>query len=189
METNNGFIETFFGDITDPRAQNKRHKLIDIITIAICSIICGADGWEDIYEYGITKYDWFSDFLELPHGVPSTDTFSRILSRIDPEEFRNSFSSWTKSISRLIDVDVIAIDGKTLRRSYDNDKDKSAIHMVSAWASNFGIVLGQIKTSEKSNEITAIPQLIKTLEISGCIITPPQQNLWVVFGSGRSPKA
>ena len=168
---NQGFIRTFFGNIKDPRAMNIRHNLIDIITIAICSVICSADTWQDISDYGISKYDWFKEFLELPYGIPSPDTFARIFARIDPDEFRSSFINWVKSISSIMDGKIIAIDGKTLRRSYDNSSDKSAIHMVSAWASQNGIVLGQVKTNEKSNEITAIPELIKMLEISGCIVT------------------
>ncbi len=164
-------IKTQFANITDPRKLNKRHQFIDIITIAICAVVCGANCWEHIEVFGQSKLDWFKDFLQLPHGIPSHDTFARVLARIDPDEFQQSFMNWVQAICRLSHGQVIAVDGKTLRRSHDKSNGKSAIHMVSAWASANGIVLGQIKTDEKSNEITAIPELIKTLEIEGCIVT------------------
>lgn len=166
-----GSIKNHFSNIVDPRDLNKRHKLIDIITIAICAVVCGANSWEHIEVFGQSKLDWFKEFLELPHGIPSHDTFGRIFAQIDPDEFRQSFMSWVQAICQLSYGQVVAVDGKTLRRSHDKSNGKSAIHMVSAWACANGIVLGQIKTDEKSNEITAIPQLIKTLEIEGCIVT------------------
>lgn len=164
-------IVKHFGRLSDPRKDNKRHKLIDIITIAICGVICNADSFEHIAEFGRAKYEWLKGFLELPHGIPSVDTFERIFSRIDPEEFKNCFMEWIRTICDLTNGEVVAIDGKTLRRSHDRSNGKSAIHMVSAWACANGLVLGQTKTDEKSNEITAIPQLLRTLEISGCIVT------------------
>jgi predicted transposase YbfD/YdcC len=170
-ENQPGSIQSHFSKITDPRDLNKRHKIIDIITLAICAVVCGADSWEHIEEFGHSKYDWFKDFLELPHGIPSHDTFGRVFARIDPVEFQQSFMSWVQTICRLSRGQIIAIDGKTLRRSHDKKNGKAAIHMVSAWASANGIVLGQIKIDEKSNEITAIPELIKALEIEGCIVT------------------
>jgi len=160
-----------FQGITDPRSDNKRHKLIDIITIAICAVICNADTFEDIAEFGKAKYKWFKNFLELPHRIPSADTFERVFARIDPDEFKDSFIDWIQAICELTKGEIVAIDGKTLRRSHDKGNGKSAIHMVSAWACANGIVLGQKKTNEKSNEITAIPELLKTLEIKGCIVT------------------
>ena len=166
-----GSIENHFSNITDPRDLNKRHKFIDIITIAICAVVCGANSWEHIQVFGQAKLDWFKDFLELPHGIPSHDTFGRVFAQIDPDEFQQSFMSWVQTICQLSHGQVIAVDGKTLRRSHDKSNGKSAIHMVSAWASANGIVLGQVKTDEKSNEITAIPELIKTLQIEGCIVT------------------
>lgn len=164
-------IAEHFQNITDPRRDNKRHKLIDIITIAICAVISNADNYEEICLFGNSKHDWFKKFLLLPHGIPSADTFERVFSRIDPEEFKQSFISWIKEINQLTSGEVIAVDGKTLRRSHDKRNGKSAIHMVSAWASASGLVLGQVKTDGKSNEITAIPELLKILEIEGCIIT------------------
>lgn len=166
-----GSISNHFSNITDPRDLNKRHKFIDIITIAICAVVCGANSWEHIQVFGQAKLDWFKDFLDLPHGIPSHDIFGRVFAQIDPDEFQQSFMSWVQAICQLSHGQVIAVDGKTLRRSHDRSNGKSAIHMVSAWASDNGIVLGQVKTDEKSNEITAIPELIKTLEIEGCIVT------------------
>ena len=164
-------IKFHFSNITDPRDLNKRHKFIDIITIAICAVVCGANSWEHIQVFGQAKLDWFKDFLDLPHGIPSHDTFGRVFAQIDPDEFQQSFMSWVQAICQLSHGQVIAADGKTLRRSHDKTNGKSAIHMVSAWASANGMVLGQVKTDEKSNEITAIPELIKTLQIEGCIVT------------------
>lgn len=164
-------ISKFFSDITDPRKENRRHKLIDIMSITICAVICNADCFGHIEEFGKAKYEWFKSFLELPHGIPSTDTFERVFARIDPNEFKNSFMTWIRAIHEITSGEIIAIDGKTLRRSHDKSKGKSAIHMVSAWACKNGIVLGQRKTDEKSNEITAIPELLKLLDIKGCIVT------------------
>lgn len=167
----NPSITNHFERISDPRRNNKRHKLIDIITIAICAVICNADSFEHISEFGKAKYEWLKQFLELPHGIPSADTFERVFARIDPDEFKNSFIKWIQAICELTKGEIVSIDGKTVRHSYDKSNGKSAIHMVSAWACANGIVIGQRKTDEKSNEITAIPELLKVLEIKGCIIT------------------
>lgn len=165
-------IEENFGSLTDPRIdRTKLHKLIDILVIAICAAICSCDSWEDVEEFGKAKQDWFESFLELPNGIPSHDTFNRVFARLDPVEFRACFLNWIKAASELIGGQVIAIDGKVLRRSHDRGIGKGAIDMVSAWACANRLVLGQVKVNEKSNEITAIPQLLKALEISGCIIT------------------
>lgn len=164
-------ISRHFFNLSDPRRDNKRHKLIDIITIAICAVICNAGSFEHIAEFGRAKHEWLKGFLDLLHGIPSADTFERVFSRIDSEEFKNCFMEWIQAISQLAKGEVIAVDGKTLRRSHDKSNGKSAIHMVSAWACANGLVIGQIKTEEKSNEITAIPQLLRTLEIEGCIVT------------------
>jgi predicted transposase YbfD/YdcC len=161
-------LSHFFSDITEPRESNKRHKLIDIVTIALCAVICGADTWEDIEEFGHTKGEWFEQFLELPHGIPAHDTFARLFASMDPKEFQQAFLGWVKAV-QTVTKGVVAIDGKTLRRSYE--KDKSPIHMVSAWALENRMVLGQIKTRQKSNEITAIPELLRLLELEGCIVT------------------
>lgn len=153
-----------FSDLTEPRDSNKRHKLIDIVTIALCAIICGADTWEDIEEFGATKREWFEHFLELPHGIPGHDTFARVFASIDPKEFQQAFLKWVGAIRS-----IVAIDGKTLRRSHG--KDTSPLHLVSAWACEHKMVLGQVRTHRKSNEITAIPELLSVLELEGCIVT------------------
>lgn len=161
-----------FTNLTDPRIdRTKEHKLIDILVIAICAVICGADGWVGMETYGKAKYKWLKQFLELPNGIPSHDTFSRLFARLDPEEFQVAFLNWVKSISKQIPGEIVSIDGKSLRRSYDQANQKKAIHMISAWASSQKLVLGQRKVESKSNEITAIPQLIKVLELSGCLVT------------------
>ncbi len=161
-----------FKELKDPRIErSKRHKLIDIITITICAVICGADGWADIEQFGNCKYKWFKKFLELPNGIPSHDTFSRVFSLLEPEQLQQCFRQWVESISRITFGEVIAIDGKTLRHSYDKKSNKLAIHMVSAWATTNGLVIGQKKVDNKSNEITAIPELLKVISIAGCIVT------------------
>jgi len=165
-------IEENFGSLTDPRIdRTKLHKLIDILVIAVCAAICSCDSWEDVEEFGKAKQKWFKTFLELPNGIPSQDTFNRVFARLDPVEFRTCFLNWINAASELIGGQVIALDGKVLRRSHDRGIGKGAIDMVSAWACANRLVLGQVKVDEKSNEITAIPQLLKALEISGCIIT------------------
>lgn len=164
-------IQKHFGNLPDPRAANSLHKLIDILTISICAVICGAKTYDQIEVYGQENYQWLNEFLELPKGIPSHDTFGRVFSYIDPREFQNCFMEWIAEVSRLLKGEIVAIDGKTLRRSYDSASEKKAIHIVSAWVTEQNIVLGQYKTSEKSNEITAIPLLIKMLDLSGSIVT------------------
>ena len=164
-------IESFFERIEDHRHHNRLHKLIDVIMIAICGVVAGADTYEQIENFGKKRKRWLSKFLELPHGIPSHDTFGRIFEKINPTEFQNSFKLWIESVTERTRGQVVAIDGKTLRRSHDRANDKKAIHMISAWASSNQVVLGQLKTEEKSNEITAIPHLLKLLDISECIIT------------------
>jgi len=165
-------ITDHFDSIEDPRIERtKLHDLIDIMTISICAVICGADTWVEIEEYGKSKKKWLGTFLKLDNGIPSHDTFARVFARINPEEFQSSFISWIKSISNLTEGEVVAIDGKTLRHSYDKSKDKAAIHMISAWATNVRLVLGQRKVDNKSNEIIAIPELIKLLSLKGCIVS------------------
>lgn len=165
-------IAEHFRGVKDPRTGRRvDHFLLEIMTIAICAVICGADSWVEIEEFGKAKEKWFRQFLILPHGIPSHDTFGRVFAAIDPQEFQRSFISWIEAISELSAGQVVAIDGKRLRRSHDNQLGKAAIHMVSAWASANRLVLGQLKTDEKSNEITAIPELLKMLVIKGCIVT------------------
>lgn len=167
-----GAIEQHFGKISDPRIdRTKLHKLVDILVIAICAVIAGADNWEDVAEFGQAKRDWFQKFLELPNGIPSHDTFNRVFARLDPEQFRAGFMSWISAVSNLIGGQVIAMDGKVLRRSHERGIGKAAIDMVSAWACANRLVLGQVKVDDKSNEITAIPQLLQALEVAGCIVT------------------
>jgi predicted transposase YbfD/YdcC len=163
-------VKDHFVDVEDPRSDNASHHLIDIITIAICALICGADGWVEIETYGNAKLWWFQHFLELPHGIPSHDTFGRVFAVIDPQQFRESFLSCVKAIAELMD-EHIAIDGKKLRRSHDRTNDKAALHMVSAWSSKNGLVIGQEKVRDKSNEIIAIPALLELLDLANCIIT------------------
>ncbi len=165
-------ISEFFSDIEDPRVErHKRHKLIDIITITICAVISGIEHWTEIQSYGETKYKWFKQFLALPHGVPSHDTFSRVFQALNPEELQRCFLNWTQSVFELSKGEIIPIDGKTLRHSYDTAEDKKAIHMVSAWSTKNKLVLGQVKVDKKSNEITAIPSLLNKLKLKGCIVT------------------
>ena len=165
-------IENHFGDLTDPRIdRTKLHKLIDILVIAICAVIAGADNWEDVEEFGKARIEWFQTFLEVPNGIPSHDTFTRVFARLDPEQFQACFLRWMSAVSEVIGGQVIAIDGKVLRRSHDKGIGQAAIDMVSAWASANRLVLGQVKVDEKSNEITAIPQLLEALEVAGCIVT------------------
>jgi predicted transposase YbfD/YdcC len=171
-ETVLGSIERHFGKIKDPRVdRTKQHKLMDMIVLTICGVICGADDWVNLEMFGNAKLEWFRTFLELPNGIASHDTFGRVFAAINPKEFENSFMEWVKTINELTKGQVIAIDGKQVRGSVDNEAGKKAIYMVNAWASANQLVLGQLKVNEKSNEITAIPALLELLEISGCIIT------------------
>ena len=165
-------IYDHFSSLEDPRIERtKQHQLIDIITIAICAVICGADGWVSIETYGLAKQQWLKQFLELPNGIPSHDTFARVFAMINPQSFQECFLGWIQSIKKITQGEVIAIDGKTLRHSHDKKDNKGAIHMVSAWATENRLVLGQRQVDAKSNEITAIPELLKVLDISGCIVT------------------
>ena len=167
-------FQDYFATLTDPRcpdAPNSRHQLMDMLIIAVCAVICGADGWEDIEEYGTSQAEWFATFLDLPHGIPGHDTFRRVLSRLDPEELTQCFIAWTEALSEASGGDIVSIDGKTLRHSFDQATGQAAIHMVSAWACANRLVLGQLKVEEKSNEIIAIPKLIQMLDIAGATVT------------------
>ena len=163
---------THFKGIRDPRIdRTKRHLLMDIIALVICAVIGNADGWEEIEEYGKQKLEFLKTFLRLPHGIPSHDTIERVFQRIKPLEFERSFRSWTRALAAELGLKQVAIDGKTLRRSFDRAGEKAALHLVSAWCVENHFTLAQVAVDGKSNEITAIPQLLRMLEISGAIVT------------------
>jgi predicted transposase YbfD/YdcC len=165
-------LEACFGELVDPRVEGRcDHKLIDIIIIAVCAVIAGAETWVDVETFGKARQEWLGSFLELPNGIPSHDTFGRTFAALDAEAFQRSFVRWVEQVFRVTKGQVVAIDGKTVRRSHDRTIGKDAIHMVSAWASENGLVLGQCKVDEKSNEITAIPELLRVLDVNGCIVT------------------
>ncbi len=161
-----------FEDVEDPRVnRTKKHLLIDILVMAILVIIAGAQGWEDIENYGISKQIWLEEFLELPNGIPSDDTFRRVFESINPNQLEQCFQAWVNTLVTQMGGEVIAIDGKTVRGSYDRNQGQSALHLISAWASEQRLVLAQMKVQDKSNEITAIPALLELLDIAGSIIT------------------
>jgi len=164
-------IQDHFADLTDPRRREGTYPLINIVTIALCAVICGADDFVAIERFGNTKRDWLARFLDLGEGIPSHDRFNAILAAIRPEEFEACLLSWIQALHEITAGQVVAIDGKTLRRSYDKASGKSAIHMVSAWATTNHVSLGQVVVDEKSNEITAIPKLLEMLEITGSLVT------------------
>lgn len=161
-----------FRDVSDPRVNRTRlHRLIDIIVICLCAVICSAESWKDIQLWGETHQAWLGQFLQLPNGIPSRCTLRRVVSRLNPEQFQNCFRDWIKALSRATKGRIIAVDGKTLRRSMDSKSDLKALHVVSAWASEQHLTLGQIAVEEKSNEITAIPRLLRLLELKGALVT------------------
>jgi predicted transposase YbfD/YdcC len=165
-------IHEYFATVTDPRVdRTKLHLLLDILVMAICAVICGADTWVEMEAYGRAKEQWLRQFLPLPNGIPSHDTFARVIARLKPEEGQHCFLRWRQAGSEVTQGEVVAIDGKTLRRSFEWATGKSAIHLVSAWASANRMVLGQQKVDAKSNEITAIPALLRLLELKGGIVT------------------
>jgi len=162
-----------FENLSDPRIEtsNKRHELMDIVLLSVLSVICGADSFADIERFGIAKEDFLRKILNLPNGIPSHDVINNVLSKLDPKELQEGFISWVQSFGKLNDSDIVAIDGKTVRRSFKGGDKKSAIHMVSAFRAANHTVLGQVKVDEKSNEITAIPELLKLLNLEGSIVT------------------
>ena len=164
-------IQDHFANLTDPRRRKVTYPLVNIVTIAICAVICGADDFVAIAKFGRVKRKWLSRFLDLKEGIPSHDRFNAVLAAIKPAEFEACLLSWITALHEITDGQLVAIDGKTLRRSFDAATSKSAIHMVSAWATANHISLGQVTVDEKSNEITAIPKLLKMLEISGSLVT------------------
>src|SRR5262249_2498061 len=150
---------------------NARHHLLAILVIAICAVVCGAEGWEDIEEYGDAQAEWCEQVLDLPHGIPSHDTFRRVLARLAPDALTPCCLPWTQALSDRSAGESVAGDGKTRRRSFDRAASKAASHMVSAWAKTNRLALGQLKVDDKSNEITAIPHLLALLDLKGCIVT------------------
>lgn len=177
METSQlGRLSEHFAQLPDPRVdRTKRHLLLDIVVIAVCAVICGADTWVDIEEYGRAKYEWLKRFLPLPHGIPSHDTFARVFVRLRPEAFRTCFLAWLTEVQERLGgpcaSPLVAIDGKAARHSFDRAIDRGPLHMVSAWATAAHLVLGQVAVEQKSNEISAIPTLLQLLELSGCVVT------------------
>lgn len=170
-------ILSYFGELEDPRSEtNLSHPLINVVSIAILGVICGADDWVAIETYGKAKADWLGTFLDLSRGIPSHDTFGRVFRWLDEVAFQAKFAEWTARICQATAGQVVAIDGKKLRRSYDRRHARDGIWIISAWASDNRMVLGQRKVAEKSNEITAIPQLLAQLDLSGCVVTVDALN-------------
>lgn len=173
MKLENTFLE-HFSDLKDPRRgthRNFRYSLNDILIITILATICGADGWVEIHRFGLAKESWLRTFLELPHGIPSPDTFAYVFARLDPDAFETCFAQWIASLSIDLRNEIIALDGKTLRGSGNKRQGQRAIHLVSAWATKNRMMLAQVKTAEKSNEITAIPQVLKMIDVKEATVT------------------
>jgi predicted transposase YbfD/YdcC len=165
-------LRACFASLKDPRVERTRlHLLSDVVTIAILSVLAGGEGWEDMELYGVSKQAWLETFLALPHGIPSADTFRRVFERVNPKQFEHCFEQWVHQLVRELGVRLIAVDGKSSRGAYDREAGTSALHLVSAWASEHRLVLAQTKVQDKSNEITAIPALLELLDLSGCIVT------------------
>lgn len=161
----------YFSDVTDPRQSAKvTYPLYDVLFLSICGVITGCEGWEDIEDFGRARLNWLQGLGLFKEGLPVHDTIARIISSIEPEQLQRSFISWMQKVHTLTKGEVVAIDGKTLRSSYNRENRQSAIHMVSAFATGNGVVMGQIKADTKSNEITAIPELLHLLDIKGCLI-------------------
>ena len=168
----NADLLTHFQDLEDPRVdRTKIYPLDEIIFLIISATVSGCEGWKSIRDFGLLKLDWLRKYLSYKDGIPVDDTIARVMRKLDTKQFGQCFSSWMHAVAEKTNGDIVSIDGKQLRRSYDNAAGKSAIHMVSAWSSANGLVLGQEKTAEKSNEITAIPELLNTLAIKGCLVT------------------
>src|SRR5215831_3279556 len=166
-------IVEHFQSLEDPRIErSKKHRLIDILVIALCTLLTGGEGFQDMELFGKRKRAWLQTFLALPHGIPSHDTFGRVFARLNPQRFQECFLAWTQAVAQLTQGALISLDGKTVKASFDRATASSPVHMLSAWCSeNGGLVVGQLKTDQKSNEITAIPELLQLLAINGCIVT------------------
>lgn len=159
-----------FQDLPDPRVnRTKDHKLVDILVIAVCTLLCGGESFNDMEDFGQAKQDWFKTFLELPEGIPAHDTFNRVFAALNPQRFLECFLRWTQSLRTALCGEIVAIDGKALRRAMN--QGQSTKYIVNAWARQNGLVLGQVKVADKSNEITAVPELLRALELAGCIVT------------------
>ena len=164
-------ITVVFSRLRDPRAdRGRRHLLVDILTIAVLAVLCGGDSFTDMEDFGVAREPWLKAFLKLPHGIPSADTFAAVFAAIDPLQFEACFRAWTVSVAGEI-IGILAVDGKTLRGSGDTATGRSPVHLVSAWAADNGVVFGQLATNEKSNEITAIPELLRAFKLKGLIVT------------------
>jgi predicted transposase YbfD/YdcC len=162
----------FFGKLTDPRIdRSKRHALLDILILALCATLGGANGWADIERFGKAKLDFFRQFLELPNGIPAHDTFGRVFGRLDPAALLACIQAWLTAFRAAVERELVAIDGKTLRGSFDTAAGQNPLHVVSAWATQARLVLGQVSVDAKSNEITAIPLLLQLLDLRSCIVT------------------
>ncbi len=161
-----------FSTIEDPRIERcKRHELMDILFLSVCAVLSNAEGWEDIEDFGHIKLDWLRKYLPFANGIPKHDTIARVLSRLDPSAVQQSFLDWIKELVTEVSGDVIAIDGKAARRSFETKGRRNPLHVVSAWSCQNGIVMGQRKVADKSNEITAIPMLLDILELKGATVT------------------
>lgn len=170
-------LEECFGELADPRVVGRcEHHLVEIIMVAVCAVLCGAESWSEVEEFGVAKEAWLKQYLELPAGIPSHDTFSRVFRLLDATAFQERFMKWVEATFRVARGQVIAVDGKTARGSRDSFRGQEAIHLVSAFAHQSGLLLGQRKVDEKSNEITAVPELLQALFIKGCVVTVDALN-------------